>query len=118
MVLHEAKYDQAGITGEYLPLALTPLCNNEMFPDAYSTAADIDGAFPMPLFAFGDSDEDDEDDMEEDNFDDMEEEDFDEDDDEEEDDDEDDDDDEEDEEDFDDDDYDYDDDEEFEYNEE
>ena len=113
MVLHESKYDQSGSAAEFLPLAMTPLCNSELFPDAYSTAAEMnDGAFPMPLFAFGDSDEDD---MEEDNFDDMEEEDFDDD---EEDDEDDDEDDEDDEDDFDDDDYDYDDDEEFEYDEE
>ncbi|MCL2044299.1 MAG: hypothetical protein FWG89_09185 [Treponema sp.] len=116
MVLHEAKYDQAGSAEEFLSLALTPLCNSELFPDAYSTADDMDGgAFPMPLFAFGDSAEDDEDDMEEDNFDDMEEEDFD---DEDEDDDDEDDDEDDDDEDDDFDDEDYDDEDDFDYDDE
>jgi hypothetical protein len=103
MILHEAK----NVYEEEM-LALTPLNVEASFPDA----------FPAPLFAFGDDDE--EEDMEEDDFDDMEEEDFDDDEDdfeEDEDDEEDDDDDEEEE--FDDDeDYDYDEDDDFEYEEE
>ena len=121
MIQHEAKNIHGDSSAEFLPmemLALTPLSSSESFPDAFGYT---DGStFPAPFFALGDSDDDDEDDMEEDDFDDMEEDDFDdeEDDFEEDDDEEDDDDDEEDDEDFDDDDYDYDDDDDFDYDEE
>ena len=120
MILHEDKNDQC------LPmemLALTPLNSGESFPESnvYGMTAggtDAYSVFPIPLFAFGDSD-DEEDDMEEDDFDDMEEEDFDDDEDDDFDDEDEDDDDEDD--DFDeedDDDYDYDEDDDFEYDEE
>jgi len=117
MILHEAKNVQWDSGMEFLPiemLALTPLSSSESFPDALGSTDS--SAFPAPLFLFGDSNDEDEDDMEEDDFDDMEEEDFDDDDDDfDEDEDEDDDE----EEDFDDDDdYDYDDDDDFEYDEE
>jgi hypothetical protein len=115
MILHEAKnYHRDSME----MLALTPLGAGDFIPDADGNDAegDIYEAYPMPVFAFGDTDE--EDDMEEDDFDDMEEE-FDDDEDEDDDynEDEDDDDDEEDfddEEDYDD----YDEDDDFEYDEE
>ena len=112
MIQHEAK----NVHGEMEMLALTPLSSNESYPDVFGYAGD--SAFPMPLFALADSD-DDEDDVEEDDFDDMEEEDFDDDEDDFDEDDEDEDEDEED--DFDedeDDDFDYDEDDDFEYDEE
>jgi hypothetical protein len=119
MILHEAKNDHESsadqMSGEeFLPmLALTPLSLGESFSDANGTVNDT--AAPMPFFAFGDSD-DDEDDMEEDDFDDMEEDDFDDDEDDDDEDDDFDDDDEDEDDDFDDDDYDED--EDFEYDEE
>ena len=118
MILHEAKNVHRDSDVDFLPmemLALTPLSSSESFSDAFGTSG---STLPAPFFAFGDSDEDDEDDMEEDDFDDMEEEDFDDD---EEDFDEDEDDDDDEDEDFDDDedeDYDYDEDDDFEYDEE
>jgi len=118
MIQHEAKNVHGDSEVEFLPmemLALTPLSFNESCPDVFDNAGD--SAFPMPLFALGDSD-DDEEDMEEDDFDDMEE-DFDDDEDDFDEDDEDEDEDEED--DFDedeDDDFDYDEDDDFEYDEE
>ena len=108
MVLHEATSDHGNST-EYLPmgvLALTPLNLDESYPDV--------DALPMPYFAFGISDEDDEDDMEEDGFSDMEEEEFDDDEDEDDDFDEDEDDDFDEDE---DDDFEYDEDDDFEYDE-
>ena len=116
MVLHEAKNEHVETNGEFPleMLALTPLDSCESFSGVGSNTDGYD--FPVPLFAFGDSDEDDaDDDMEEDSFDDMEEEDFDDDED-----DDDFDDDEEDEEfdEEDDEDYDYDEDTEFEYDDE
>ena len=78
MILHEAKNEQEGF--EYLQeemLALTPVNSGELFSGAGSEFSMVDGgAFPMPFYAFGDSYEGDDEDMEEDNFDDMEEEDF------------------------------------------
>jgi hypothetical protein len=120
MIQHEAKNVHGDSAVEFLPmemLALTPLSSNESYPDVFDSAGD--SAFPMPLFALADSD-DDEDDMEEDDFDDMEEEDFDDDEDDfDEDDDDDEDEDEDEDEDFDEDeDYDYDEDDDFEYDEE
>ena len=120
MVLHEAKYDQADSAAEFLPLALTPLSTCES--DACDMTADnAYGICSMPFLAFGDSYEDEEDDMEEDNFDDMEEEDFEDDEDdfdEDEDEDDDEDDDDEEDDDFDEEeDYDFDEDEDFEYDE-
>jgi hypothetical protein len=115
MVLHEANNDKADYGEEFLSLALMPLSDCELFAD---TGGNADASiFPMPFFAFGDSDEYEEDDVDEDDFDDMEEEDFDDDEDEF---DEDEDDDEDDEDDYDEDDedYDYDDDEDFEFDEE
>jgi len=106
MIQHEAKnvHEDSGM--EFLPmemLALTPLRSDESFPDA----------FPMPLFALAD---DDEDDMEEDDFDD--EEDFDDDEEDFDDDDEDDDDEDDDFDEDEDEDFDYDEDDDFEYDEE
>jgi hypothetical protein len=110
MILHEAKNYPMEM------LALTPLGTGDFIPDVGNDAeGDAYEAYPMPPFAFGDADEED-DDMEEDDFDDMEEE-FDDDEDEDdynEDDDDDDDEEFEDEEDYDD----YDEDDDFEYDEE
>jgi hypothetical protein len=110
MILHEAKNYPMEM------LALTPLGTGDFIPEIGNEAeGDAYEAYPMPLFAFGDTDEDD--DMEDEDFDDMDEE-FDDDDEDEynEDDDDDDDDDEdfEDEEDYDE----YDEDDDFEYDEE
>jgi hypothetical protein len=122
MVVHEAKNDQADYGDEFLSLALIPLSTCESYPDADGNrdASIFDASiFPSPFYAFGDGNEDDDDDLEEDDFDDMEEEEFDDDEDEFDEDEDDDDEDEDDEFDEDDEDYDYDDDdEEFEFDEE
>jgi len=130
MIQHEAQNNHGDSDAEFLPmemLALTPLYSGESFSDVNGEMSGVyNEAFsPMPFFALGDSDDEDDDMDEEDDFDDMEEEEFDDDEEEDdfdEDDDEDDDDDEDEEEDdFDedeDDDYDYDDDDDFEYDEE
>jgi hypothetical protein len=110
MILHEAKNYPMEM------LALTPLSAGDYIPDAGNDAeGDAYQAYPMPFYAFGDTDEED-DDMEEDDFDDMEEEEFDDDDDDYS---EDEDDDEDDDEDYDEEDYDdYDEDDDLEYDEE
>ena len=71
MILHEAKNDHWNFTAaspgnEFLPmgLALIPMDSGEAFPDAYGQIAND---FPARFFAFGDSDEDDD----ENDFDDM-----------------------------------------------
>ena len=77
MVLHEGKNDQ-GDSAEFLALALTPLDFDGASPDTGGYADDFTDGYtegrvsPMPFFAFGDIDEDDEDDMEDDDFDDNE----------------------------------------------
>jgi len=130
MIQHEAQNNHGDSGMEFLPmemLALTPLYSGESFSDVSGapSGAHSDTFSPMPIFALGDSDDDEDDDMEEDDFDDMEEEEFDDDEEEDfsddDDDEDDDDDDEDDDEDFDedeDDDYDYDEDDDFEYDEE
>ena len=69
MDLHEGKNDQWNSGAEFPALALMPLDFDGSFPN---TAGYTDGCDtpPMPFFAFGDSDDDDEDDMEDDDFDD------------------------------------------------
>ena len=72
MVLHEGKNDQWDSGAEFLTLALTPLDFDGSFVDTngYANGFTDGSASPMPFFAFGDIDEDDEDDMEDDDFDD------------------------------------------------
>jgi len=129
MIQHEVQNNHGDSGIEFLPmemLALTPLYSGESFSDVSSGmgGADSETFAAMPFFALGDSDDDEDDDMEEDDFDDMEEEEFDDDEEEDfndDDDDDDDDEDEDDDDDFDeddDDDYDYDDDDDFEYDDE
>ena len=126
MIQHEVQNNHGDSGIEFLPmemLALTPLYSGESFSDVNGAYSET--SFPAPFFAFGDSDDED-DDMEEDDFDDMEEEEFDDDEeedfnDEDEDDDDDEDEDDDDDDEFDedeDDDYDYDDDDDFEYDDE
>ena len=68
MVLHEDKNDQWDSVEEYPALALMPFDFDGSFPNTIGYTDDCDT--PMPFFAFGDGDEDDEDDMEDDDFDD------------------------------------------------
>ena len=72
MVLHEGKNDQWDSGAEFPALALMPLDFDGSFPNTIGNTAGYtdDCDTPMPFFAFGDSDDDDEDDMEDDDFDD------------------------------------------------
>jgi len=72
MVLHEGKNDQWDSGAEYPALALMPLDFDGSFPanEGYDGGYTEGSETPMPFFAFGDSDDDDEDDMEDDDFDD------------------------------------------------
>jgi hypothetical protein len=126
MIQHEVQNNHGNPNMEFLPmemLALTPLYSGESFSDVNGSmgGAYSDTFFPIPFFALGDSDDEEDDDMEEDDFDDMEEEEFEDEDEDFNDDDEDEDDDDDEDDDFDEDedeDYDYDEDDDFEYDDE